>query len=163
MIDLVKYMNYGEKLKNLREYNNINRRVSQKEVADAIGIKRSSYNQFEQQYDIIPIKRLNQIANFFNVSIDYILDLTQEMQYKNNNDEINRMLAKERIKEIRKDNNLTQKELAKILQTVQPVIANYENGKNLVATPFLYDLCKRFNLSADYLLGKNNNIKYLKK
>ena len=64
-------LEYGKKIKELREKENI----TQKEVASILGISRSSYNQFEQQYDIIPIKRLNQIANYFNVSIDYLLGL----------------------------------------------------------------------------------------
>ena len=151
-------MKYNLRIKYLREYNG----YSQREIAEAIGIKRSSYNQFEQQYDLIPLKRLNQIANFYNVSIDYLLNLSDKMQYTNNKQDIDRELSRKRIKELRKDNSLTQQELANILQTVQPVIANYENGKNLIATPFLYDLCKKFNLSADYLLGRIDKPKYLK-
>ena len=145
-------MNYGEKIKVLREYNG----YSQREVAEKLGIKRSSYNQFEQQYDIIPIKRLNQLANLYDVSIDYLLDFNKTKKYKNSNEEINLELSKKRLKEFRKVNNLTQKDLADILQTVQPVIANYEKGRSLIATPFLYTICKKFKISADYLLGKTN-------
>ena len=145
-------MNYGEKIKVLREYNG----YSQREVAEKLGIKRSSYNQFEQQYDIIPIKRLNQLANLYDVSIDYLLDFNTTKKYKNSNEEINLELSKKRLKEFRKVNNLTQKDLADILQTVQPVIANYEKGRSLIATPFLYTICKKFKISADYLLGKTN-------
>ena len=56
----------------------------------------------------------------------------------------------------RKENKVTQVKLATILNTVQPVIANYEKGKFLIATPFLYTICKKYNISADYLLGKIN-------
>ena len=55
---------YGQKIKELREKEN----VTQKELAEALKLTRSAINQFEQQYNIIPIKRLNQIANFFNNS-----------------------------------------------------------------------------------------------
>ena len=151
---MVKYMNYGEKLKELREYNNINRRVSQKEVAEAIGIKRSSYNQFEQQYDIIPIKRLNQIANFFNVSIDYIFDLTKELNYSKVNYNIDLEKSSKRLKEFRKNNKLTQIELAKILKVSPSVIIHHETKRNPLGTPFLYELCFKYNISADYLLGR---------
>ena len=48
-----------------------------------------------------------------------------------------------------------------ILNTVHPVISNYESGKFLIATPFLYTICKKYNISADYLLGKIDNPKYL--
>ena len=84
---------YGQKIKELREKEN----VTQKDLAEAIGLNRSSINQFENQYDIIPIKRLNQIANFFNVSIDYLFGLTEIKQYKNNNPEINFELSSKRL------------------------------------------------------------------
>ena len=67
-----------------------------------------------------------------------------------------------RLKEFRKENKLTQSKLATILNTAQPVITNYENGKHLIATPFLYTICKKYHISADYLLGKIDNPKYLK-
>ena len=49
---------------------------------------------------------------------------------------------------------ITQEKLAFELNTVQAVIANYENGKHLIALPFLYDICKLYEISADYLLGR---------
>ena len=79
-------MNYKERLKELREYHNL----SQYDMAKLLNIKRSSYNQFEQQYDIIPIKRLNEVANIFDCSIDYILRLTNKKKYMNSKKEIKR-------------------------------------------------------------------------
>ncbi len=147
-------MNYGEKLKELREYNDLNRKISQREVAEAIGLKRSAYNQYEQQYDIIPVKRLSQIADYFNVSIDYILGLSNLKSYSHLNKGINQELSQKRLKEFRKNQKLTQDKLAKIINADQSVIANIERGRNLIATPFLYDICTKYHISADYLLGK---------
>ena len=152
----VSSMNYGEKLKELREYSNIEKRISQKEIADAIGIKRSAYNQFEQQYDIIPTKRLIQVADFFNVSIDYILGLSKDKLYSELESGINIDINRKRLKEFRKEHKLTQAKLAEVLKVDQSVVSNFERGRNLIATPFLYDLCTKYNLSADYLLGRIN-------
>ncbi len=154
---MVIIMNYGKKLKELREESSI----SQKTIADSIGIERSSYNQFEQQYDIIPINRLNQIANYFNTSIDFILDLTNNKNYENSKQDLDINISKVRLKEFRKENNLTQEKLAKFLQASQSTIAYFEKGRNLIATPFLYEICKKYNISADYLLGKIDEPKYL--
>ena len=93
---------YGQRIKELREKEN----VSQRQLAEALGVTRSSINQFEQQYDIIPIKRLNQIANFFHVSIDYLFGLTETKQYKNNRFEIDFELSSKRLKEWRKSKKL---------------------------------------------------------
>ncbi len=145
-------MNYGEKLKYLRDYD----LISQREVAEALGIARSSYNQFEQQYDIMPIKRLNQAANFFNVSIDYLFGFTEKLNYPQNKEEINMELASKRLKSWRKLHKLTQVKLAKSIKATPSVIIQHESKRTTLGTPFLYDLCKTYNLSADYLLGKSD-------
>ncbi len=140
---------YGKRIKELREKEN----VSQKQLGKELGISRSSINQFEQQYDIIPIKRLNQIANYFNVSIDYLLGLTNIKNYKVNKHEINREISSQRLKEFRKKNNLTQNSLAQKLNISRSIIVYHENKRTIIGTPFLYELCKKYNISADYMLG----------
>ena len=81
-------------------------------------------------------------------------------QYRKDN---NIKLQKLRLKELRKKHNLTQQSLADILQCSKSTISGYEIGKNIIATPFLYQICKKYNISADYLLGKIDNPKYLNK
>ena len=34
------------------------------------------------------------------------------------------------------------------------MISDYENKKKFIPTPFLYQICKKYHISADYLLGK---------
>ena len=43
------------------------------------------------------------------------------------------------------------------------MLAKYEKGKYIIATTYLYQICKRYNISADYLLGKIDSPKYLNK
>ena len=61
-----------------------------------------------------------------------------------------------RLKEFRNKNKLTQKVLASILGTSQSTIAEYERGTNIIATAFLYSICSKYHISADYLLGKTD-------
>ena len=68
----------------------------------------------------------------------------------------------ERLKELRKEYNLTQNQLAKVINVATSTISDYERGINVIATPFLYQICKKYHISADYLLGKVNDPKYLK-
>lgn len=150
-------MNYGTIIKKLREEQN----KTQQEIASILGIARQTYNHYEIQDSIIPLKHLNNLANYYNVSIDYIFELTKQRRYSNFKKEININLSKERLKSFRKEQKLTQVKLANILNTFHTVIVDYEHGKNLIATPFLYTICKKYNISADYLLGKINDPKYL--
>lgn len=58
------------------------------------------------------------------------------------------------LKKIRIENNLTQEELAKKINTSRSNIANYENDKNMPSIDILEKLSKIFGCSIDYLLGK---------
>lgn len=148
---------YRNKLKKLREINNL----LQKDLAKIVGIHEGRYNQYETEIDVIPLKHLIVLCNYFNVSLDYIFDFTDLKQYKNSINEINKKAVGERLKEIRRENKLTQVKLASILNTVHPVIVNYEKGKYLISTAFLYEICRNYKISADYILGKIDNPKYL--
>ena len=143
-------MIYSDKLTELREEKN----MSQINIAKVLKIDNSLYAKYEKEYEIIPIKHLNNLCNYFNVSIDYLFDFTVKKNYEVNNNVIDKAKIGERLKNIRKENKLTQVKLAKELNTSQSVIAEYEKGKNLIATPFLYTICKKYHVSADYLLGK---------
>lgn len=60
------------------------------------------------------------------------------------------------LKKLRQDNNLTQDELAKKIDSSRSNIANYENGKNKPSVEILEKLAELFNVSTDYLLGKSD-------
>ena len=141
-------MNYGDKLKELREENN----YTQKKIASLLDIDCSLYNRYEKEIQIIPIKHLITLSDFYNISIDYIFNFNNNEYQKYNN--IEPKLMGKRLKEFRKNNKITQEKLAIILNTTQSVIAGYESGRYLIATPFLYMICKKYNISADYLLGR---------
>ena len=61
------------------------------------------------------------------------------------------------LKKIRLDNDLTQEELAKKINTSRSNIANYENDKNMPSVDMLEKMSKALNCSVDFLLGKNDN------
>ena len=151
-------MHYGEILKELRE----EKKLLQSEIASVINIQGKVYSLYETEYTIIPSKHLITLANFFDVSLDYLFQFTKSKVYKNSNKEIDYNTVGKRLKEFRKEQKLTQEKLASILNTTQSAIADYERGRYLIATPFLYQICKKYNISADYLLGKTDEPKYVK-
>jgi len=149
-------MNYSKVIKELRENNNL----TQLELAKALEINRVQYNQYENDYNTIPIKHLNNLCNYFNVSIDYIFGLSSSDKYNKIIKVIDSKKAGLRLKGFRKENKITQKKLAEFLNTTQGVIANYERGRTIISTSFLYTICKKYHISADYLLGKTDEPKY---
>lgn len=155
---MVIYMNIGNKLKELRE----EFEITQEDLAKKLKINRVQYSQYENDYFNIPIKHIIAIANFYNISIDYLFNLSEKKGNKLKYNEIDYIKAGNNLKEFRKKYNLTQEKIAKILNTTHSNIAFYEKGRNLIATPFLYQICHKYHVSADYLLGRIDNPKYLK-
>ncbi len=58
-----------------------------------------------------------------------------------------------RIRELREDNDMTQTEIAKILNMSQTGYSKYETGENDVPTLILIKLADFYGVSADYILG----------
>lgn len=58
-----------------------------------------------------------------------------------------------RIKDLRIDNNKSQKEIAALLNTSQSYYSEYELGKRQLPITHLITLCIYYNVSSDYILG----------
>ena len=58
-----------------------------------------------------------------------------------------------RIRELRQDNDLIQKQVGEILNMSQTGYNQYETGKNDIPTKVLIKLAEYYNTSIDYLLG----------
>lgn len=65
----------------------------------------------------------------------------------------------ERIRELRIEKNLTQTEMAKILNCSQQVYSNYELGQRDIPTDILILLSKYYDVSIDYILNQTNESK----
>lgn len=67
------------------------------------------------------------------------------------------------IKGLREDRDLTQTQIAEMLQTDQSYYAKYENGKHPLPLQHLKTLCLFYGVSADYILGLPEGLKYIKR
>ena len=62
-----------------------------------------------------------------------------------------------RIKDLREDRDLSQAEVAKILNTTQQQYSKIETGKSDISGEKLILLAKFYHVSVDYILGLTNN------
>lgn len=58
-----------------------------------------------------------------------------------------------RIKDLREDHNLTQKQVAEYLSVKQNTYSQYENEQRQIPLSYLIKLAKFYKTSTDYLLG----------
>ena len=67
-------LNYAERMRNLRQDNDL----SQKKVADMIGVAQTTYSQYELEKRPMPIDYLIALCKFYQVSADYMLGFSNK-------------------------------------------------------------------------------------
>lgn len=67
------------------------------------------------------------------------------------------MLLYQHIKDLRDDSDLTQKEIAEILNVSQTTYSRYESGALDIPSSSLIKLAKFYKTSVDYLLDLTND------
>ena len=130
--------------------------LTQTEIASILQVNRSAYSLWELGINTIPLNKLNEFCNFFNLSLDYILEITDVKNYTLVNKNINKVILSKRLKEIRKKERKTQEEIARLLNTTHSTWSAYENNKVLIPTIFIWKFAKEYNCSIDWLCGRTN-------
>ena len=139
-----------DKLKDIREENDI----KQKDIAKKLNVSQPNYARWESKAKIIPLIKLNELCNYFEINMDYVVGISKNKIKMLNNNVLDRKIIGQNIKKVRLDNNITQKELANMLHTTQSVISAYEAGKTLILTAFALQICLKYNVSLDKLCNR---------
>ena len=134
------------RIRDLREDNDYN----QTDIAELLGCNQSSYSDYETGRSDIPTQRLIKLCEFYNVSADYILGLTDKPGRKKCNEVVP---INVRLKELRKAHKLTQAQLGENLNFSQRICSDYEAGTYDISTETLIALAKFYRVSTDCVLG----------
>lgn len=140
-----------ENLVEIREDHNF----TQEDIAKILNTSQSNYSRWENGVEIIPLKKLNTLCNYFNLSMDYILGLSKDNHSIIKN-ELDKKAIGQNLKKFRIENDLTQTELADFLKTTQSTISAYEAGKTMILTSFLIQIVKKYNITIDKICNKIN-------
>ena len=139
------------RLADLRLDNNL----KQKDIAKILKVAEDTYSKWERGINDISLKNICTLANFYNVSIDYLIGANDEnIMY--NNKEIDYKLLSIRLTELRKSNNLSQSQLAERIGFHQRTYAHYENGTRKPTINKLYYISCYYGVSIDYLVGRTD-------
>lgn len=69
-------MDYAKRIRDLREDND----KTQQEIAELLGTSQTMYARYERGANEMPIRHLVALADFYNVSTDYILGRTNNQK-----------------------------------------------------------------------------------
>lgn len=139
---------------------------SQIEIANMLGVNRSLIALWENGYANISLKQLIKLAYIYQVPIDYLLGIIEEIDNYEYHyiDTMDLKSIGLKLKEIRKTNKMTQDKFAQKIDTKRSSISYYEIGKMMISTADLKQICETFGVSADYIVGNiKNNITRNKK
>lgn len=67
------------------------------------------------------------------------------------------MTMKLKIRDLREDNDLTQKQIADYLMCDQSLYSKYERGEREIPLNLIIKLADYYNVSLDYIVGRNLN------
>lgn len=122
--------------------------LSQREMAEKLNVAKSTYARWETGEKIIPLEHLIDFCNLTKTNLDYAIGLSEKKTKLSTNIIIDKYIIGNKLRELRLKNNLSEKSFAESINTVQSVISAYENGKTLIQTSFLYDICVKYNISS---------------
>lgn len=132
----------GEKIRELRK----SKGLKLKDLAKSLNISEQALSQYERNIRNINLEMLKKIAIALDVSMFALID-----NYTVNRD----MNIGERIKELRKSKNLTQKQLGEKIGVTATTITKYENNQLSINTDTLSKIAIALGVTVSDILGES--------
>lgn len=149
------------RFKEIREENEL----TQKEVAELLGITRSMYSNIEAELSNIKLSYLLTFCNQFHCTLDYVCKLSDENDFEEilPIKKIDKQEMARRLTILEHDQKIRAMDVASFLGILKSTYSGYKNKElnNLMQSLMLKQLAKKYQYSMDYLIGRTNQ-KYLK-
>ena len=126
--------------------------ITQMNLAKAIGVNQSQISRYLK--GILPdVKTIVKICDYFNCSIDYIMGLSEEFNYKNLKTGFNNLAFYPEYERLLKESNLTHYALAKRKIVCETSLRLWKKGK-LPNLEVIFNIALELGSSMDKLLGR---------
>lgn len=124
--------------------------LTQEELAKIFCMSRSTYAQYEVGRRKPDYDTLQRIADYFQVSTDFLLGRTEDPI-------IEECIFPSRLKQVREQNGISLKQLAENLKISPTTVSQFETSEKHPEPSILKDLADSLNCSVDFLLGRIND------
>ena len=108
------------------------RDLKSRDVAKYLNVNESTYSEWEHNKIPIPTRRIIELAEFYNVNIDYMLKLTDTRKVIKGKTKLDLELIGNRLKEIRQELGLSLRGLGDKLNCSFSSLGSYERGESHV-------------------------------
>ncbi len=157
------------------------KKVMSKDIALCIGVSKQAFSQYEKQQSTPSADILLAIADYFEVSLDYLTGRTDNKYMQNDYNDLSYVKEEsapyisssknfkqgiiadidfdnfsKRLKKLRTTNNLTLSQLGNYIGVTKSTVGNLENGE-IPSLEIILSIAEYFNISLDYLLSRTNN------
>lgn len=139
-------MTIGQKIRECRKIKNL----TQKKLADLSDVSIVSIQQYERAVRTPHIIQLKKIAAALDISVNDLLDNTVD---------VTNMPLGEKLRELRKSRELTQKKLSSMSGVAEITIRKYENGDRNAGIKQIQKIAESLNVSVNSLLDDRPNTK----
>lgn len=137
------------KIRDLREDHDLR----QYEVANFLGVKRTTYAMWELGDVNFPIEKLVKLASLFHTNIEYMLDISPDKSEVIYEKDITIEFIGNQLRRYRLRIGKTQHEFANILNVRQSSYSYYEDGKTRIPTDKLILLAKTYHIPLNFICG----------
>lgn len=131
--------------------------MTQSELGYIFGVSKGTVANWENGYSIISLNKLVKFSNYSNFSLDFICGFTRSNTKLPKIEKLNKTKIGNKLKELRTSLNLTQQKFSEQCHIPQSTYSHYEIGYKLITTLNLYTICKTYNVSMDFIVGRTNN------
>ena len=136
--------------------------LHQTDMAKVLGVKTRNYSLWELEINEIPIDKLALCADYFQSSMDYLLNLSNDKDKNNLILGFDYKVLGRNLKKIRIKNEYSQEYVAFILNVSPTTIGKYEKGTIKIPLTNLYEYVKLFNISINAICGKTKKSEFEK-
>ena len=133
--------------------------MTQIELGFIFGVSGKTVSGWETATDPIPFNKLIRFSNLYHYSLDFIVGLTRHNINYNVQIKPDKVKIGNQLKKLRNSFNLSQQKFAEKCGLSQTTYSHYETGLNLITTTAIFSICKTYNISMDYLVGRTDNEK----
>lgn len=144
-------MTAGQRIAKLRKERGLN----QKNVSEAIGMSHSVLNRIELGKRPLRDDEVVALADYFHVTTDYLLrGILPNTDNQKENHTGSEIRLGDKLKRLRENKGLMQRDVCLALKIEQSTLANYENNRRIPALDVLITLADYYGTSLDYLAGR---------